>query len=343
MPAIGAVRLIGWIRICHSRVSPGLRRRPRAQSEADIGFLPSGTDLAEDHRGGRRAHQHLSALDEQLPGREGDGGVGDRADRSELEALVAQGRPRAGRRGAGADPAVDGERRIGPADPGVVDRDLRRHRDAVERLRVRPRGLRLDRVEDGDEQAGALGGEPSEQVAGGVHGPDPLGQRAVDRAGVQAGLELEHAGAGHLVAVQDGVLHGRGAAPGGQQGEVQVDPAVLGDLQRFRRHQGAVGDHGHAGGRDLAQPLLELRLARALRGEHLDAALVGPGTGRGAHQATAPARGGASGRVSTAAISCEDAASASSEGTATSGGSGEDDAHQLTAPGRRCRGRAGSP
>jgi hypothetical protein len=31
---------------------------------------------------------------------------------------------------------------------------------------VRPRGARLDRVEHRDEQAGALDGEPFEQVAG---------------------------------------------------------------------------------------------------------------------------------------------------------------------------------
>ena len=73
-----------------------------------------------------------------------------------------------------------------------------------------------------------------------------LGQRAVDRAGVQARLQLEDAGAGDLVAVQHGVLHRRRAAPGGQQREVQVDPAVLGDLQRGRRHQRAVRDHRHA-------------------------------------------------------------------------------------------------
>ena len=73
-----------------------------------------------------------------------------------------------------------------------------------------------------------------------------VGQRAEDRAGVKSLLQLEDAGAGDLVAVEHGVLHGGSTAPGGQEREVQVDPAEAGDLQRRLRHQGAVG---HDGGR----------------------------------------------------------------------------------------------
>ena len=50
--------------------------------------------------------------------------------------------------------------------------------------------------------------------------------RRQHRAGVETLLEGEHRGTGDVVAVQDRVLHRRRTAPGGQQREVQVHPAV---------------------------------------------------------------------------------------------------------------------
>ena len=66
------------------------------------------------------------------------------------------------------------------------------------------------------------------------------------------------------------VLNRRRPAPGGQQREVQVDPAVARDVERRPRDQRAVRHHRAAVGRDLRQPLEELGLARPPRGQHLD-------------------------------------------------------------------------
>src|SRR5205807_5289979 len=97
----------------------------------------------------------------------------------------------------------------------------------------------------------------------------PLGDRAEDRPSVEAGLELEDRGAGDLVAVQYGVLDRRRTAPGGQQREVQVDPAVPGDRKRGGRDEGAVRDDRYAVRGDVGQPGEELRLPGPRRGEHL--------------------------------------------------------------------------
>ena len=90
---------------------------------------------------------------------------------------------------------------------------------------------------------GAALGQPGQQVAGGVVGPDPLGHHAVRRPGVELLDDPERGRAGHLVAGPDGVLHRRRSPPRRQAREVQVDPAVLGDVQRRLGQQRAVGDH----------------------------------------------------------------------------------------------------
>jgi hypothetical protein len=101
-----------------------------------------------------------------------------------------------------------------------------------------------------------------EQVAAGVGGPDPLGEHAEHRPGVQPLLEPEGAGAGDLVAVQQRVLHRGRAAPGRQQREVQVHPAVHRQVEQGWRHQRAVRDHRDAVRGERAQPLLEVLVAR---------------------------------------------------------------------------------
>ena len=95
----------------------------------------------------------------------------------------------------------------------------------------------------------------AEQVAGGVGGADPLGHHAERRAGVELLDDPERRGAGDLVAGPDRVLHRGGAAPRGQAGEVQVDPAVRRDVERRLRQQRAVGDDRAAVGRQVAQLL----------------------------------------------------------------------------------------
>ena len=109
-------------------------------------------------------------------------------------------------------------------------------------LRARGQRAVLDAVERGDEQRRAGGGEPVEQLAGGVPRPDRLGEDPVHGPGVQARVEPERGGAGDLVARPDRGLHRRGAAPRGQQREVQVDPAVPRDPEDGGPEQRPVGD-----------------------------------------------------------------------------------------------------
>ena len=110
-------------------------------------------------------------------------------------------------------------------------------------------------------------------VSPGVHG---LGEGPEDRTGVQPLLQTEGDGAGDVVAGDDGALHGGGAAPGRQQGEVQVYPAVAGNSEGRAGNQAAVGDDrrdvrcggGNAGG----DPGIDFGGV-----DDLDAELGGPG------------------------------------------------------------------
>ena len=114
--------------------------------------------------------------------------------------------------------------------------DLRREADAVGRLRDGDERAVLDAVEGGDQQAGARARQPVEQVAGGVGGPDRLGEHAEHRAGVEPLLEQEGRGAGDLVAVP-----GPRAAPG-------AAPRQAGSSEKCRLTQPCRGMSSAAGG-----------------------------------------------------------------------------------------------
>lgn len=134
--------------------------------------------------------------------------------------------------------------------------------------------------------------QPGEQVTAGVGGTHLLGEDAVHRAGVEPLLDQEGRRAGHLVPGHDRVLHGGRAAPGGQQREVEVDPAPGGDGERLLGEQRPVGDDRAAVRGDLPQPGEEVLVARPGGLEHLDAGLLGAlGDGAG-DQAAAPPGGG---------------------------------------------------
>ena len=94
------------------------------------------------------------------------------------------------------------------------------------------------------EQRAAAGGQAHKHATGGVVGGHGGGFLFEGGAGIQAFLEQEGGGEDFLLAGHEGALHGGGAAPGGQLGEVQVHPAVAQGFQRGQRQQGAVGDHG---------------------------------------------------------------------------------------------------
>ena len=78
-------------------------------------------------------------------------------------------------------------------------------------------------------------------------------------AGVELGHESEHGCPGALVAGDQRVLHGRRAAPGGQEREVQVDPPLDRSGEQRLADQPAVGD-------DHAEIRLQRRDALGRRG-----------------------------------------------------------------------------
>ena len=257
--------------------------------------------LSEHDRVRRRADAHPVLLDTQLA--RGERGVlGERLHGTELEPLPGVRRPRTGGRGAGADLPVDPHRRLPPVDLGVLDRDLGGERHAVGGLANGGHDARVQGVHRRDEQPGTAVGEAREQVSRGVARADRLGHDAEHRAGVEALLEQERRGTGDVVAVPDGVLHGRGAAPRGQHREVQVDPAVPGDAQRRPRHQCAVGHDGAAVGGELAQPVEELRLT-GTDGVSTSIPRSSASWATGERCRVRPRPEGASGRVTTATTS----------------------------------------
>ncbi len=216
--------------------------------------------------------------------------VGD-ADGAELEPLSPELRPRARLGRHRPEMAIDRQRRAVEGDPRVLDRHLRRVGDPVGRLRHGPDGAVLDTVQRGHQQACSGHREPVQEFPGGVGGFDELGDGPEHRARVELPHDPERRGAGDLVTGPDRRLDRRGATPGGQQGEVQVDPAVTRHRESGLRQQRAVGDDGAGIRRQLGQPGQEVLVTGTPGGEDLDAVFVGEGADRGTHQSAPSARG----------------------------------------------------
>ena len=223
---------------------PRARVAPRGPSRRrGIGRLPGGCTRAEFDRLACRCRP-ATACDRRRSRRPPGRARRRRPHRAELEPLAAERRPRARARACTARisrstcsaGAVQSTRASSDGDLAARSRPRRPAAGAATRVpSAMPSMVATSRP-------APLIGQPAEQVAGGVAGPDRLGDDAEHRAGVEAGLDAERRRAGDLVAVQDRVLHRGGAAPGRQQREVQVHPAVRGDGERGRRQQRAVGD-----------------------------------------------------------------------------------------------------
>ena len=126
----------------------------------------------------------------------------------------------------------------------------------------------LDAVQGRDQQPGAGHRQPVEEISTGVGWAHRFGDNAVDRPRIQLFLDLERGCTGEIVAGQDGVLHRRRAAPRRQQREVQVDPTVLGHVERRSGQQPAVGNDWRAVGADLGEPNEKVRVSWPLRPEY---------------------------------------------------------------------------
>ena len=234
------------------------------------------------------------------------------------------------------------ERRQRPVDAGVLDADLGRQRHPLGGLRHRGDGPGGDPVDRAHQQLGAADRQASQQRSRGVARPDGLGDDTEDGAGVHALVEEERRRAGHLVAGTDRVLHRGGAAPRGQQREVQVDPPVRRHVEGGAGDDRSIGDDRDQVGSQLGQRPQELRVARVTGLEHRHPRLLGDLGDRGGSELPAPPGGriGAGDDSHHLVIGREQRAQARD---CRSGGPGEDEAHGVDAraPGRRWR--AGSP
>ncbi len=236
-------------------VSPASMRAPRAQSAAGIARLPGGCT--------RPSSTSAVAVPTATPARSACTWPGARSfapRRRTGPSLSRSPRKVVQAPGAGVQARTSRSTcRAGrvPRHARVVDGDLAGAIDtpsgSCERGDERAVG---DAVHRREQQAGARlrrAGRAGRRLVS-VRA-DRLGHDAEHRTGVEAGLDQERGCAGDVVAVQDRVLDGRGAAPGGQQREVQVDPAVARHVERALRQQRAVGDH-RAGSRRRARAQL---------------------------------------------------------------------------------------
>ncbi len=266
-------------------------RAPRAQSAAAMGFLPGAAHLAErDGVGGRTdADRRLSTA--TWPGRS-DVSSGTARDRAEPDPLVAEDGSR--RRAQGC--------RRGPAGRRVTAGWCQSTRASATVILGasdtpsvgcgrRDEGPPLESVHRRHQQLRTRDSESFQQVRAGVGGAYGLGRHAVDRTGVQALLQQERRRPGHVVAVPDRVLHGGGAPPGGQQREVQVDPAVPGDVQRDTGYEGAVRHDRAAVGRERRESREEAVVPWSRRPQHLDAGVERSLRHRGRDKSPTPAGG----------------------------------------------------
>ncbi len=159
-----------WVGRASSHQLAGLDTRATGPIGRWHRLLPGGSDLTEHHRPGRGAGQDPGSFHKQLSNWY-VGCVRHDGDGAELDPLAPETRPRAG---AG----VQARMRRSTANAGSCQRTsasatviFGAMRHAVGRLRDRPGGAGLDRVQHGDQKARSGAGQPVQQIAGGVRGP----------------------------------------------------------------------------------------------------------------------------------------------------------------------------
>ena len=205
------------------------------------------------------------------------GDLGDQGQGAQAQADAAPGgvRPRGG--GDAPDPPFQREGRVLPPQQAVGGGEQRGEGGPGVVLGLGTHAAVGDGPQGGQEQTRTGGGQALQEVTAGVGGADGLGQARVDGTGVQALLKPEHAGPGDVVARDKGPLDGGGPAPGGQEGEVQVEPAVDGHLQQADGHDPPVGHDDGDVGLQGADPALDLHLAQGGGGAYLEPGRAGQG------------------------------------------------------------------
>ena len=297
--------------------APGSSRTPRAQSAAAICFLPNALTSPEPDGVGAGADEDGVLADLELAGRRARRSVtvtGPSLSRSPSYVVQAPGAGVQARTWRSIATAGLGQS-TRASSTVIFGREARRRPPAAAGPRATPSSMPSSVATSSPAPPSAS--RPSRSPAVSV-GPDPLGHQPERRPGVELLDDPERRRAGDLVTGPDGVLDGRGAAPGGQHGEVQVDPAVRRDVERGLRQQGAVRDDRAAVGRERAQRGLELGVARVVGLEDRDAELLGA-LGDRAGVSLRPRPAGASGRVTTPTSSWADAATPRGRAAPTSG------------------------
>ena len=278
-------------------------RSPRHQSAAAIAPLPAGCTRSSATGAVAVPTSTVAPVEGDLARPRAAGRPRSAArTREQLEPRAVDRRVRAGLGGDAAEPPEHRVARLVPADAAVVVAELRRVR-RLALLRRGDGGAGGDRVDD----VGAAAPRPSSasaasSVAGGRVGRGTMRDLGEDVAGVELGDELEDARPGLLVAGDQRVLHGRGAAPARQQREVEVDPAVHGRRQQRLADESAVRDDHAEVGLERRDPLGRLGI-EPIRADRVDARAPSAAAATGDGVSTRLRPSGASRRVTTAAMS----------------------------------------
>ena len=174
-----------------------------------------------------------------------------------------------------------------PVDTAIVEREFRSVGD-VAHLRRGDGGTIRELVDHPQEKGRAGMAESLEQVAGGLHPSDGLGDAAVHVARVELGHELEHGGTGAVIACHDRALHGSGSPPARQTREMKIDPPeTRGAQERFPNESAIRDDHAQIGF-EFGDPFGDL-CAQPISAEHRNARIDGGRSHRGRRELPATA------------------------------------------------------
>ena len=147
----------------------------------------------------------------------------------------------------GADPPHDRVGGIAPVDRALLGGELRRVGRAGVVLRASAAAVPASSARsDSSTQRRPELRESLPRGSRVVVGPIGSSSAVEHRPGVEPLVEQHHAHPGGLVALEDRPLHGRRAAPPGQQREVQVHGAEPRHLEHLGAQDLAVGDDDHA-------------------------------------------------------------------------------------------------
>jgi len=231
-----------------------------------------------DPQGTLPAHNHesIGVGPDNLAGDAFRGRIGKRCGGVDLQqsggASDEDGAEGPGPRGEGTEPAPKMERRLRPVDPAVVAGDLPGVRDAFHRL---GNGRELTRDPCRKMIHHQIPTELRQTVVqdpGIVGVVDGCAEGGDHRAGIEPGFHAHQADTRFGITTGDGPLDGCGTAPPGEQGRVDVETSVPGNVEKGRGKDLAVGGDHDDIGCEGAKGIQEVGVAGTVRLEHGNAA-----------------------------------------------------------------------